>query len=261
VSDPILALKIEKSDFSLRLSEITAQRLSQDLEKDQLSHLLGYDRPEEEQPEIPIEDIIESLSGIVLKAAAIAQSGANEKKADLLVALRRIEANPEKLFSDPRPSEQVIGRIAIHYQRDNETPGHFWWDISEGGAAFDRIEEAAKQAADELEGEKNIKSTNLSFAYLTLALRIVYRSFGFKITRVFDPMKEGFVPEGKFSEFAQLVCNDWIAWVAANKFPVPISTDSMAKRAVDKKWVQTQSLKFPEFRRRKRHSIQSKEET
>lgn len=151
------------------------------------------------------------------------------------------------MHQQPGPSQEVIGRIAVHYQREAERPGVFWWDISEGGAKEDRVEAAARQAADELERETGVRRKNLSFSYLTLALRREYKSFGLEVTRAFDPMQEIPQPVSRFSRFADLVCSDWIEFIRSKKLSIPSGTDRMARNALDQQWVDMNSLMFPEF--------------
>lgn len=75
MSGKLAPLKFDDPLFPLKLSEISESRLLQDEQQDELRMLLGYDRLEYEQPDIPIEDAVGSFSGIIYKAAAIAQSG------------------------------------------------------------------------------------------------------------------------------------------------------------------------------------------
>lgn len=242
MTDQLDDLQLDDPLFPLRLSKLTEQRLSREEEKKQLEQLLGYDRPEYEQPDIPIEEVIETCSGIIYKAAAIAQSGTNLKKADLLDQLRRIGANPLRVFEEPRPPEEVIGRIAVCYQRADEAPGTWWMDVTEGGAVFEQIERAASRAADQLEKEKSTRRSNIAFAYLTCASKDIFVRFNKPATQSVYLIDAKFEDNSAFSKFVNLVFADWFTWVRKNQFSSPTNGRTAARYAMDKKWLRRQFL-------------------
>ena len=244
-------LEIDDPAFPDKISDIMKQRLAEVDAKSQLEELLGYDRSETEQPDVAIEEVITSLTSIIYTTAAIAQSRANETKANVLSQLREIEANPQALYQNPGLSGEVVGTIAPHYQRKDEEPGKFWMDISEGGAAPDRIEEAARQAAEGLEREKRLKRKNLSIVYLTLALRIEFIRHGHEVTRAVDPMHQSFRPVSRFSRLVDLVGKDLFEWARTKKVSIPCNTDRIARNASDRNWVLEHSAWFPEFNKHK----------
>ena len=236
----------------LKFVNITEQRLSQPKQVEKLKQVLRYDRPDHELPDLEIDEVISSCGKVIYKAVAIAQTGVNIRKADLLSQLREVEANPSRVFRKPRLQEEILGAIALHYQRENEPPGTWWMDVTEGFGHLHKIEIAARQAADEIEQAKSVRRQDLSFAYLTLGLKRIYERFGL---RVFQSVPRDTVhhpEEGPFGQLVELVCEDWFFWLRRKTPAAAKTVASATRKATDKKWVKSYSDHFAEFRPRRR---------
>jgi hypothetical protein len=156
--------------------------------------------------------LIDEIGGILALAASV-QLDAGYKAVNRIIAtLRAVEKDPDVVRSRNIEPE-ALGMIAGCYQRGDEPPGTFWYDVYQQDCAepFERshIERAATQAVEELQSGM-IKGRPAKEVFKVLAkLRGIYLRFNDTagrrsvITSINGVYSQ--VESGPFLEFLELV--------------------------------------------------------
>ncbi|WP_213284812.1 hypothetical protein [Bradyrhizobium sp. sGM-13] len=131
--------------------------------------------------------LIREIAGILARAAAIAVDGGFKASHRLIATLRAVEQDPS-LVGSRRVEPEALGSFAQSYQRADEPPGTFWFDVTEPWtpvrptAAQIRI--AAKEAMRRLKGEaRRGRRKKLMVEHLAFELRGIFLRFNPRIKR------------------------------------------------------------------------------
>lgn len=96
------------------------------------------------------------LSGILSQAAAIKMDGGHKPTNKVIATLKSIEKDPSLTLNDGVEPE-ALAMVASNYQRGDEEPGTFWFDVDTSGdvpvADPQSVSKAASVAIDGLEAE------------------------------------------------------------------------------------------------------------
>ncbi len=87
-----------------------------------------YARPGPDIVHIEARELMRKLSGVISLAAAIRMDAGFKAPNKLISTLEAVEKDPSLILTRQLESE-ALGMLASHYQRANERPGTFWWDI------------------------------------------------------------------------------------------------------------------------------------
>jgi hypothetical protein len=91
-------------------------------------------------------EFIRELSGILSLAAAIKMDAGYKPTNKLIATLKSIEANPTLILTGGVEPE-ALGRVARNYQRGEDEPGTFWFDVDQPGDAPLQYAQGVSKAA------------------------------------------------------------------------------------------------------------------
>jgi hypothetical protein len=179
------------------------------------------------------------ILGTLCLTAAI-QMDAGFKPANKIIAtLNAVEQDPSIVVTR-RVEPEAMGIIAAHYQRNDELPGAFGFDVYQDDTCHEldllQIKRAAAHAAAELRGKiRSGRPERLALNVLATGLRELFLSHNDVATRhsVAADGKSAQVEAGAFLEFLQLVIaplNEFFATLPPSYGAKPISAVQIARR-------------------------------
>jgi hypothetical protein len=188
-------------------------------------------------------ELIHRCAGAISRAAAI-QVDAGYKAANKLVAtLEKIEKDPSLILKrDIEP--EALGILAVSYQRNNESPGTFWFDVHEvegvPKADPEKIRVAASRAIELLKAEASKgRPKNIAIEWLASSLLEIYSGFNDKAGRrsVLSWKDDNYfqIEDSRFVRFLELVIaplNQFYADRPVNSRPKPVSATQLARVAL-----------------------------
>jgi hypothetical protein len=188
-------------------------------------------------------ELIRRCSGAISLAAA-RQIDAGYKAPNTLIAtLNEIEKNPSLILErDIEP--EALGCLGSSYQRNDERPGTFWFDVfgDEGVPVADpeRVKEAASRAIDILKAEASKgRPKNVVMEQLAFRLIEIYSGFNDKAGRrsILSWKDDNYfqIEDSRFVRFLELVIaplNQFYADRLVNSRPKPVSATQLARVAL-----------------------------
>lgn len=231
---------------ALKLGRETEERLRE--RRDELAALLHFDEPDSDRCEETIDDVIGELSGHVMRAAAIALDGGFKPASRICTDVQRLVDNPQLVVDVSAGIDgEAIGIVAAHYRREDEPPGTWWMDVTEGWADAENVRRAARDALSELDGYRPGKRRgNLALACLTLSLRDLFLRYNQAIGRSVRSDKARQPDEGRFKRFVDLVAGPWFSLL--HELGYQGSATTVAQYAADKQWVRKIAGEIAGFR-------------
>jgi hypothetical protein len=190
--------------------------------------------------------LLSELAGSLVTAATIRLDAGCKAPTRLIATLAAIRENPKLVLSDTVEPE-ARGALAAAYQRANERPGTFWFDIdgdSSGGESDEgRVRVAAEKAIANLKAQATRGRPIAQDAkYLAVRLREIFLRFNDRVTRkmILDSLGDGkFVqkeagPFFAFVEEALAPLNRYLASLPrGGNAPVPeLSAEYITRLAV-----------------------------
>jgi len=166
------------------------------------------------------DEIISEIVGTLFHATLIEAHTGQESVVELISTLKAVQKTPHLLSTkNSKISPVALLEIGKHYQREQESPGTHWYDVTEIGARrisgqIDPIATNVKRAAGlanlDIESDKLLgrppRSANI---HLAKRLTEIFQRFGRKASRIVDPIKTVTDPRererGDFVEFVRLV--------------------------------------------------------
>jgi hypothetical protein len=132
-------------------------------------------------------EFIRELSGILSLAAAIKIDAGYKPANKLLATLKSIEKNPSLIFADGVEPE-ALASVARNYQRGEEEPGTFWFDVDRPGEVPlpdpQHVKKAASMAIRSLEEVvRSGRTRDLMLNYLADSLLARFLRFNEAATR------------------------------------------------------------------------------
>jgi hypothetical protein len=144
-------------------------------------------------------ELIRELSGVISLAAAIRMDAGFKAPNKLISTLEAVEKDP-------------LGMLASHYQRADERPGTFWWDVDRQENAPlpdpERVRQAASSAIVALKSEAGPgRPPDEVTKFVAVKVREIYLRYNDSVTRhsiaSFTRGKDSQVEAGPFVEFLE----------------------------------------------------------
>src|SRR5712691_8733033 len=194
----------------------------------------------------PIEarEFIRELSGVISLAAAIRMDAGFKAPNKLISTLEEVEKDPSLILTRRLESE-ALGMLASHYQRAEERPGTFWWDVDRQENAPlpdpERVRQAASSAIVELKSEAGPgRPPDEVTEFVAVRVREIYLRYNDSVTRhsiaSFRHGKDSQVEAGPFVEFLELLLaplNRFFAGLPKHYYATPVSPASVARTATE----------------------------
>ena len=132
-------------------------------------------------------NLMNEMSGILSVAATIRMDAGFKAPHQLIATLKAIEKDPWLIITHSIEPE-ALGAIARHYQRGQEAPGTFWFDIDRAGNTPlpnpDQVRAAASNAIASLRLDASPgRRTDRALEFLALRSREMFLRFNDRITR------------------------------------------------------------------------------
>jgi hypothetical protein len=156
---------------------------------------------------------------------------------------------------------EALCRLASHYQRANERPGTFWWDVDRQENAPlpepEHVRQAALSAIVELKSEGGPgRPRDVVTEVVAVRTREIYLRYNVSVTRHSIASsrrgKDSQVEAGPFVEFLELLLtplNRYFAGLPKHYCATPVSSASVARMAAE--FTQEQLQQFSPIRYRK----------
>jgi hypothetical protein len=187
-------------------------------------------------------EVIRELSGIVSQAAAIRMDAGFKAPNKLVATLNAVKKDPSLIFTEAVEPE-AFGKLASQYQRCNERPGTYWFDLEGYGARPDpqRIAIAASNAILGLKSEaKPGRLPDIVTGFVALKAREIFLQYNGSITRHSIASsrleKDTQVEAGPFLEFLELLLaplNQFFSRLSKDYQATPVSAAQVVRAAVD----------------------------
>jgi hypothetical protein len=131
--------------------------------------------------------LMNEISGVLSLAAVILMDAGFKAPRQLIATLKSIERNHSLIFTHSIEPE-ALGMLSLCYQRGDEPPGLFWFDIDRPENAPlpdpDRVRAAASKAIAALEAEASPgRPPNNMIEFLALRFREIFLRFNDRVTR------------------------------------------------------------------------------
>jgi hypothetical protein len=130
-------------------------------------------------------EVLREITGVLVTAATIWVDAGYKAPSQLIATLNAVREMPTLILCDTLEPE-ARGALGAAYQRKDEPPGTFWFDIDGYGVGPDdkRVRAAAERAIVKLQQEAAPgRRTALDVQYLTTRLREIFLRFNPTITR------------------------------------------------------------------------------
>lgn len=185
---------------------------------------------------------IEEISGILCKAGVIMMDAGFKPSQQIIATLRAIEADPSLVFGRGIEPE-ALAVLASCYQRAEEKPGTFWYDIDRHPGALlprlQRIKAAAAAGIQRMVAEAaSGRRTDFALQVLAIGLREMFLRYNGAITRhSLDSSRDGNkiqIEGGPFFEFVSEVLkpfNDFCLELPKDYGAKPVSASSLTQVA------------------------------
>jgi len=189
-------------------------------------------------------ELIRELSGIISLAAAIRMDAGFKAPNKLIATLEAVEKNPSLIFTHTLEPEALY-TLALHYQRADERPGTWWWDVDRPENAPlpepERVRQAASSAIVALKSEAGPgRPKDTATEYLAVKTREIYLRYNLSVTRHSElSSTDGMlcqVEAGPFFDFLELLLaplNRFFASLPKHYYAGPISPAFVARMAVE----------------------------
>jgi hypothetical protein len=172
-----------------------------------------YARPWQEVVHSEARDLMRELSGAISLAAAIRMDAGFKAPNKLISTLEAVKKDPSLILTRQLEPE-ALGMLASHYQRANERPGTFWWDVDRQENAplpdLERVRQAASNAIIALKSEARPgRLPDEATKVVALKAREIYLGYNLSVTRhsvaSVSHGKDCQVDAGPFFEFLELL--------------------------------------------------------
>jgi hypothetical protein len=203
-----------------------------------------YGLSDQDTAHIEARELIRELSGVISLAAATRMDAGFKAPNRLISTLEPVEKDPSLILTRHLEPE-ALGMLASHYQRADECPGTFWWDVDRQENAPlpepERVRQAASSAIVALKSEAGPgrlpdKATEL----VALRAREIYLRYNLSVTRhsvaSFSRGKDCQVEDGPFFEFLELLLaplNRFLKSLPKHNCAILISPAYVARMAVE----------------------------
>jgi hypothetical protein len=133
--------------------------------------------------------LLSELAGLLVTAATIRLYAGYKAPSKVMATVKAIAANPRLVLCDTTEPE-ARGAVAASYQRADELPGTFWFDIYTDSSGFEPGEERVRAAAES--AIVNLKARSQAargravaqdVRYLAFKLREIFLRFNDRVTR------------------------------------------------------------------------------
>jgi hypothetical protein len=182
------------------------------------------------------------LTGILSQAAAIKMDGGYKPTNKVIATLRSIEKNPSLIHAGGIEPE-ALAVVASSYQRGEEKPGTFWFDVDPSGdkgiSNPQSVSKAASVAIDKLKGASTRagRPAEVMLDFLGSRLLACYLRFNLTAGRhsVAADAGRAQAESGPFLEFLSLVIaplNRFLVELPASYGAKAISGPELARRAL-----------------------------
>ena len=187
-------------------------------------------------------EFIRELSGILSLAAAIKIDGGYKPANKLVATLKSVERDPSlSLTGDVEP--EALASVARSYQRGEEEPGTFWFDVDRAADAPlpdpQRVSKAASMAIRRLEEEEasSGRPRDLMLNYLADSLLARFLRFNDVATRhsIASDGDRAQAAAGPFIEFLTLIIeplNKFLVQLPPKYGAKAVSAPELARRAL-----------------------------
>jgi hypothetical protein len=186
-------------------------------------------------------EFIRELSGILSFAAAIKMDAGYKPANKLIATLKSIEKNPSLILTDGVEPE-ALGSVAQNYQRGEEEPGTFWFDVDRSARTplpdLQRVRKAALVAIEGLEKvARSGRPRDLMLNYLADSLLARFLRFNDAATRhsIASDGDRAQAAAGPFIEFLTLIVgplNEFLVQLAPKYGANVVSAPELARRAL-----------------------------
>jgi hypothetical protein len=212
------------------------------LEKSGFFNEYGHPGPDVVHSEA--RELIRELSGVISLAAAIRMDAGFKAPNKLISTLEAVEKDPSVILTRQLEPE-ALGKLSSHYQREDEPPGTFWWDVDRQENAPlpepEGVRRAASKAILALESEASPgRPADKVTEVVALRAREIYLRYNASVTRhsvaSFRWGSDWQIEAGPFLEFLELLLeplNSFFASLPKHYCATPVSPASVVRMAVD----------------------------
>jgi hypothetical protein len=132
-------------------------------------------------------NLMNEICGVLLVAATIQMDAGFKTPHQLIATIKAIEEDPSLVITHSIEPE-ALGEVARNYQRDQEAPGTFWFDIDRAGNTPlpnpNQVRAAASNAIASLKLEASPgRRPDRALEFLALRFREIFLRFNDRITR------------------------------------------------------------------------------
>jgi hypothetical protein len=184
---------------------------------------------------------IRGLSGLLSSAAAIKMDAGFKAVNKLISTLEAVAKDPSLILTHDLEPE-ALGMLGLHYQRVDEPPGTFWFDVdrqvNDPRPEPARVSRAASMAMLSLKSEaKSGRPAEKVIEFLAVNLRTIFLRFNDSVTR--HSVASGAVSQkeaGPFFEFLELVLaplNRFFVSLPKHYGAAPVSAAYVARMAAE----------------------------
>ncbi len=210
----------------------------------------------------PIEprELFRELSGVISQAAAIRMDAGLKAPNKLISTLEAVEKDASLILTRQLEPE-ALGMLASHYQRADERPGTFWWDVDRQQNAPlpepERVRQAASSAIVALKSDaRSGRPPDKVTEFVAVKAREIYLRYNVSATRHSIASsrrgKDSQVEAGPFVDFLELLLaplNRYFAGLPKHYCATPVSSASVARMATE--FTQERLQQFSPIRYRK----------
>lgn len=211
---------------------------------EKLGFYKAYDCLDPDIAHTEARELINQLSGVISLAAAIRMDGGFKAPNKLIATLEAVEKNPSLIFTHALEPEALC-TLALHYQRADERPGTWWWDVDRQENAPlpepERVRQAASSAIVALKSEAGPgRPQDKVTECLAVKTREIYLRYNISVTRHSElSSTDGMlcqVEAGPFFDFLERLLaplNRFFASLPKHYYATPISPAYVARMAVE----------------------------
>ncbi|MEA2908446.1 MAG: hypothetical protein QOJ15_527 [Bradyrhizobium sp.] len=214
-------------------------RKTQILEKSGFCREYGHPGPGIVESEA--DELIRELAGRISLAAAIKVDAGFKAVNRLISTLEAVEKDPSLILTHDLEPE-ALGMLGLHYQRVDEPPGTFWFDVdrqvNDPRPEPTRVSRAASMAMLSLKSEaKSGRPADKVIEFLAVNFRAIFLRYNDSITRHSVATGSASQTEaGPFFEFLELVLtplNRFFVSLPKHYGAAPVSAAYVARMAVE----------------------------
>jgi hypothetical protein len=225
----------QSNQFHLELLAVETEVL----EKSGFEREYGYSRSKPARDEA--RELINELSGIISLAAATRMDAGFKAPNKLIATLEAVEKDPSLILSHDLEPE-ALGVLGLHYQRADELPGTYWFDVDRQvdvpSPEAELVARAASMAIFALKSEaKPGRLPDQVTDLLAVKTRAIFLRYNASITRHSVATGEFSQTEaGPYFEFLELLLaplNRFLAGLSKDYRVAPVSAASVARLATE----------------------------